>query len=71
MLKYNIRKEVTDLTLETNKMGNLGSIWHVSDEPSLSDHRYIWFQISNTAITQVIFRDPKRTNWESYKNKLR
>jgi hypothetical protein len=41
MLKYNIRKEVTDLILETNKILNLVSNWHVSGEPSLSDHRYI------------------------------
>jgi hypothetical protein len=35
------RKEVIDLTLGTNRIGNLVSNWHVSDEPSLSDHRYI------------------------------
>jgi hypothetical protein len=35
------RKEITDLTLETNKTGNLVSNWHVSGEPSVSDHRPI------------------------------
>ncbi|PNF32611.1 hypothetical protein B7P43_G18092 [Cryptotermes secundus] len=33
------RQEVIDLTLGTNKIGNLISNWHVSDEPSISDHR--------------------------------
>jgi hypothetical protein len=41
------RKEVIDLTLGTNKIGNLVSNWHVSDEPSLSDHNNICFQIGN------------------------
>jgi hypothetical protein len=45
------RKEVTDLTLGTNKTRNLVSNWHVYDEPSLSDHRYMCFQIGDTAIT--------------------
>jgi hypothetical protein len=32
------RKEVTDLTLGTDKIGDLVTNWHVSDEISLSDH---------------------------------
>lgn len=34
------RKEITDLTLRTDKAGDLVTNWHVSDEISLSDHRY-------------------------------
>jgi hypothetical protein len=34
------RKEVIALALETNQIVNLVSNCHVSDEPSLSDHRY-------------------------------
>jgi hypothetical protein len=32
------RKEVTDFTLGANEIGNLVRHWHVSDEPSMSDH---------------------------------
>jgi hypothetical protein len=64
------RKEVINLTLGANKTRHLVSRWHVSDEPSLSDYRYICFQIDNIAITRVILRDPTRTNWESYKDNL-
>jgi hypothetical protein len=53
------RKEVINLTLGTNDIGNLLSNWHISDEPSLSDYRYVFFQIGNTAITRVTFRDSK------------
>jgi hypothetical protein len=65
------RKEVTDLTLETNKIVNLVNNWYVSDEPSLSDHRYICFQIGYILINQVTFRNPRRTNRESYKDTLK
>jgi hypothetical protein len=64
------RKEVIDLTIGTNKIGNLVSNWHVSGEPSLSDHRYISFQIGNITTERVTFRNPRRTNWESYKDDL-
>jgi hypothetical protein len=64
------RKEVTDLTLRTIKIGDLANKWHVSDEPPLSDHRYICFQIGNIT-NYVTFRNPKRTKWESYKVDLR
>jgi hypothetical protein len=51
--------------------GDLVSDWHISDEPSLSHHRCICFQIGSTAIIWVAFWDPKRSNWESYKDDLR
>jgi hypothetical protein len=35
------RKEAIDLTLETNKIENLVSNWHVFDEPSPSDYMYL------------------------------
>jgi hypothetical protein len=60
------RKEVTDLTLGTDWIGNLVRNWHVSDDPPLSDYRYILFQTGNIEITRVTFHDPKRTGWKSY-----
>jgi hypothetical protein len=65
------RKEVIDLILGTNKIANLVSNLHLSDEKSLSDHRYICFQIGNISINQVTYRNPRRTNWESYKDDLK
>jgi hypothetical protein len=61
------------LTPGTNRIGNLVSNWHVSDEPSLLDHRYRCSHIGNidTRITRVTFRDPKRTNWELCKDNLK
>jgi hypothetical protein len=64
------RQEVIDLTLGTNRIGDLVSNWHVSDDPSLSDHRHICFQIHNIKVEQSTYRNPKRTNWESYQDDL-
>jgi hypothetical protein len=52
----------------TNEAGNLVNDWHVSDKSSMSDRRYIFFQICNIEPTAVTFRDPKKINWESYKD---
>jgi hypothetical protein len=65
------RKEVINLTLGTNIIEDLVTNWHVSDEPSISDHRYICFQISNITKNHVIFRNPKKSEWESYKDDLK
>jgi hypothetical protein len=64
------RQEFTDLTLGTDKIGDLAVNWHVSDETSLSDHRYILFQVGDLEISRITYRNPKRTNWESYQEDL-
>jgi hypothetical protein len=65
------RKEVTDLPLATNNINNLVNNWHISDEPSLLDHRNQYFQVGKVGRNLNTFRDLKRTNWESYKDDLR
>jgi methionine synthase II (cobalamin-independent) len=60
------RKEVIDLTLGTDKIGDLVTNWHVCDEISFSHHRYIVFQVGDLEVTRLAYRNPKRTNWESY-----
>jgi ABC-type lipopolysaccharide export system ATPase subunit len=55
------RKEVIDLTLGTDKIGNLVTNWHVSDEISLSDHRYIVFQVGDLEVTRLTNRNTKGT----------
>jgi hypothetical protein len=65
------RKEVIELTLGTDKIGDLVTNWHVSDEISMSDHRYIVFQVGDLEVTRITYRNPKRTNWESYQEDLK
>jgi hypothetical protein len=63
--------EVIDLTLGTDKIGDLVTNWHVSDEISLSDHGYIVFQVGDLEVTRLTYHNPKRTNWESYQEDLK
>jgi hypothetical protein len=65
------RKEVIDLTLWTDKIGDLVTNRHVSDEISLSDYRYIVFQVGDLEVTRLTYRNPKRINWESYREDLK
>jgi hypothetical protein len=65
------RREVIDLTLGTNKIGDLVTNWRVSDQISLSDHRYIVFQVGDLEVTRLTYRNPKGTNWESYREDLK
>jgi hypothetical protein len=65
------RKEVIDLTLGTDKIGDLVTNWHVSDDISLSDHRYTVFQVGDLEVTRLTYCNPKRTNWESYQEELK
>jgi hypothetical protein len=64
------RKEVIDLTLWKNWIGNLVRHCHVSDETSSSDHRYIPFQIYNGDITGATFCDAKRSDSKLYDEKI-
>ncbi|XP_018569392.1 uncharacterized protein LOC108909507 [Anoplophora glabripennis] len=47
------------------------AMWHMSNEPSVSDHRHIHFEIITDYNPQVrIYRDPKRNDWDSYRTEL-
>jgi hypothetical protein len=65
------RKEVIDLILGTDKIGDLVTNWHVCDEISLSDHRYIVYQVGDLEVTRLTYCNPKRTTWESYREHLK
>lgn len=66
-----VRREVIDLSLGSSNVCKKITKWHVSSEPSLSDHRHIHFEISDVEKTVFVYRDPKRTNWNSYKEDLK
>jgi hypothetical protein len=56
------RKEVTDLKLGTNKVGNLVTNWCVSYEICLSYHIYTVFQVCDLKFTRFTYCNPKGTN---------
>lgn len=61
------RAEVLDITLSNSYATNFIENWHVSKEPSMSDHRYICFDMNFPQRLNVTTRLPKNTNWEQYR----
>jgi Endonuclease-reverse transcriptase len=65
------REEVIDLTLSSSILKSRIKDWHVSDEPSLSDHRHICFNMDSDRTTQVPTRIPRKTNWKRFEELLK
>lgn len=57
------REEVLDITLCSTRMAHELTNWHVPDEGSLSDHRYIFFDHDNVSLKVTSFRNPRSTDW--------
>ncbi|KAL1446432.1 hypothetical protein WDU94_012296 [Cyamophila willieti] len=55
---------------DTNSRANDITGWHVSREPSLSDHKFIELEVSNVDKTTVQYRNPRKTNWDKYRATL-
>jgi hypothetical protein len=63
------REEVIDITLTNCNASRTVKDWAVSLEPSFSDHRRIMFKIQIENV-ETSYRNPKKTNWEVFKNNL-
>jgi ribonuclease HI len=64
------REEVIDLTLASSYVRSKIKDWHVSNEPSMSDHRHICFELEAERTARVATRIPRRTDWNLYKERL-
>ena len=64
------RQEVIDITIATFHAGNFIKDWHVTEEVSCSDHRHIRFTVMGIDHSVITYRNPHRTDWESYRNDL-
>jgi len=64
------RQEVTDITIATLYAGNFIKDWHVTEEVSCSDHRYIRFTVTGIDRPVEVHRNPRRTDWESFRTDL-
>ena len=65
-----IRQEVIDITFSSKTLCNIVSNWKVSEEPSLSDHKYITFEVMSCEVDGEGFRNPRNTDWIGYKCSL-
>ena len=61
---------IIDLTLTTQFIGNKIKNWHVIDDYTGSDHKYIQFVLSLKNCYEVKTRHPRKTNWEKYQETL-
>ncbi|XP_075974068.1 uncharacterized protein LOC142975223 [Anticarsia gemmatalis] len=59
-----------DITLATHAAANLIAGWHVSNEPSLADHRRVCFQIQHKQKDPDLYRNPRKTDISRYTNLL-
>lgn len=64
------RKKVIDITLCCLVVTCLIHGLHVSNEPTLSDHRHIIFRISSLELAEVAFRNLRRVGWDVYNEEL-
>ena len=66
-----LRSEVLDLTLATDFISSRITNWHVSKEPSCSDHRHIEFQLESAKTHRIEYRNPLLTDWQGYLKTLK
>ena len=64
------RQKVIDITIATLYAGNFIKIWHVTEEVSCSDHIYIRFTVMGIDRSVEVYRNPRRTDWESFRTDL-
>lgn len=63
-------REAIDITIVTTTISTVVVGWHVSQEQSLSDHRYIRFDIKALGKKVGTYRDPRACNWGFYQEHL-
>lgn len=64
------RQEVIDITLCSQQIEHQILNWRVSEEVSLSDHRYIKFNLAAKVKITQWFRNSRQANWSVYQNEL-
>ena len=69
--RNSVREEVIDITLCTGSILGKVKKWRVSDEPSLSDHMQIVYELESHACSGPTWtRNSRKTNWECYSTDL-
>lgn len=57
------RKEIIDISLASQSISNRIKNWTVSPEETLFDHKEIQFTLECNIDAEILFRNPKNTNW--------
>lgn len=62
---------IIDVTIASKNIENKISNWQVLGEESLSDHRYITFEISTKTETHAPKHNPRHTDWNKFRTIIR
>ncbi|XP_037030462.1 uncharacterized protein LOC119070301, partial [Bradysia coprophila] len=66
-----VRKECIDVTLASSGLlAESVRSWRVTDEETFSDHKLIRFDINGGLPRGVPFRNPRKTDWDLYRQRL-
>lgn len=65
-----VREERLDITLTSCSLSDLVHSWRVTDEETFSDHKLIKFCLRGQFPQREPFRNPKKTNWDQYREIL-
>ena len=65
-----VRREVLDITISTQHIARSILNWRVLREPSLADHQHIVFEIDSDKTQIDRYRNPRKTNWNNYREDL-
>lgn len=65
-----LRREVLDIILCSRNLVSEVVGWRVSSKPSLFDHKQIVFRLANVRAETINKRNPRRTNWDSFRKDL-
>ena len=68
--KTRVREEVLDITIVSPNIRSCIGNWRVSKETSMSDHCTILFELTGLNDKHIPYRNPRKTDWESFNNKL-
>src|SRR5690606_16475332 len=63
-------RTIIDLTFGTTEVAKFIDNWRVSNEISDSDHRYITFTLDNVGPVTKSYRNPRKTDWCTFKDTL-
>ena len=64
-------ESVIDMTICTSEVYSMMHGWRVSEELSLSDHRYIDFWTEGRGEGPTYYRNARKTDWKRYRSDLR
>jgi hypothetical protein len=62
---------IIDVTFASTNIVNKIKNWHVSDDVTLSDHKYIKYTVTSEREEMIHHHNPRKTNWDKFRVNLK